>query len=290
MVRPLAFICGGGELGTGVGHALVNAGLDLLVVDRPLPGALRLGVAFAAAAVEGQITVEGVTAVHCPREPDVDRAWEAGQVPVWTRAERDLPWRPAVWVDARMRRLTEPLCPSRQATVTMGVGPGFEAGRDVDFVIESNRGPRLGRVIRSGCAEEHTGIPGNVLGYRQERMLRAPQQGTFVRTCCLGDFVEPGDVVGYVGDSPVRAKLAGMIRGLKLSGVEVGRYHKVGDVDPRRDRTLLRAMTDKARAVGTGALEALTLAGVLPLASRCAQTSSTGTSKPLHGKELSSCT
>ena len=58
----------------------------------------------------------------------------------------------------------------------------------------------------------------------------------------------------------VRARLGGMIRGLKLTGVEVGAGHKVGDVDPRCDLSLLDRMTDKARAVGHGVLEALELA------------------------------
>ena len=51
--------------------------------------------------------------------------------------------------------------------------------------------------------------------------------------------------------------LSGMIRGLKLTGIHVGANHKVGDVDPRRDRSLLRKMTDKAQAVGRGVALAL---------------------------------
>ncbi len=79
-----------------------------------------------------------------------------------------------------------------------------------------------------------------------------------------GDFVEIGDVVGRVLDQPVRARLRGMIRGLKLSGVMVGEGHKVGDVDPRRDPALLTTMTDKAQAVGRGVVEVARRAGLLP--------------------------
>ncbi|MCC6528398.1 MAG: hypothetical protein IT373_37480, partial [Polyangiaceae bacterium] len=143
-------------------------------------------------------------------------------------------------------------------------GPGFVCGRDAHYVLESNRGPSLGRVLSEGSAETHTGVPGEVAGHREDRLLRAPCAGAFTRTRELGDFVEPGDTVGTVAGRAVVARLAGMIRGLKLSGVEVGAGHKVGDVDPRRDRALLGLMTDKAIAVGRGAVDALRLAGLAP--------------------------
>lgn len=38
------------------------------------------------------------------------------------------------------------------APLTVALGPGFEAGKDVDFVIETQRGHNLGRVIRKGSA------------------------------------------------------------------------------------------------------------------------------------------
>ncbi len=259
----LAWIRGGGELGTGVAHALFEAGLQLVVIELALPRTLRQGVAFASAAIEGRITVGGVEAIHCLDHDAINAAWAAHQVPLWTGDESSLELRPAVLVDARMRRLTEPLSTIDEAQTVIGIGPGYVAGQDVHYVIESNRGPRLGQVITQGGAEAHTGIPGNVQGRREERLLRAPRAGTLTRTAALGDFVETGDVVAQVDGEAVRARLPGMIRGLKLTGVSVGAHHKVGDVDPRRDRTLLETMTDKARAVGQAAVKAVTLAGVL---------------------------
>jgi xanthine dehydrogenase accessory factor len=160
-----------------------------------------------------------------------------------------------------MRSLTEPRTRLGDARVVIGLGPGFEAGVDAHYVVESNRGPNLGEVITRGRAEPHTGIPGTVLGYRRERLLTAPRAGTFERLAEIGDFVEVGDLVGRVDGEEVRARLSGMIRGLKLSGVVVGAGHKVGDVDPRRDRSVPAEMTDKAQAVGRGVLRALEMAG-----------------------------
>ncbi len=232
--------------------ALFDAGRRVVVVDRPLPTALRLRVAFAAAAVEGSVRVQGVEAVHCLSRREVLAAWDAGQVPLWTGDETDLGLKPAVVIDVRMRSLSEPRSGIDDARLVIGVGPGFTAGVDAHYVIESNRGPRLGRVIAQGAAEPSTGVPGAVEGFRRERLLVAPCAGTFQRVRDLGDLVDPDDVVGHVAGQAVRAQIGGLVRGLKLSGVTVGVGHKVGDVDPRRDPALLEAMTDKALAVGRG--------------------------------------
>jgi hypothetical protein len=75
-----------------------------------------------------------------------------------------------------------------------------------------------------------------------------------------------------------------MIRGLKLTGVEVGAGHKVGDVDPRHDPSLLVTMTDKAEAVGRGVVRAARLAGV-PLPRPCDPAAA-----PAPCKERTPCT
>lgn len=263
MPPVLVVVRGAGELGTGIAHALARTGARVLLLDRPLPRALRLGVAFALAAVQERAVVEGVEAVLCRSRSEVEAAWAAGRMPLWTQAESLLELRPDVLVDARMRQLTEPQPLRGAATVTVGIGPGFVAGEDADFVVESNRGPALGRLLERGSAEPYTGRPGFVAGFREERVLRAPCAGPFQRVRELGDVVVAGEVVGEVHGEPVRARLGGIVRGLKLSGVLVGAGHKVGDVDPRADRALLTTMTDKARAVGAGVVQALERAGLL---------------------------
>lgn len=258
--KPVVLIRGGGELATGIACAMNRRGALVVVTDRPRPTALRLGVTFATAVLKGRMTVEGVRASHVNRREEIEAAWARGEVALWTAGERALDFAPPLLVDARMRQLSEAQTTIHDALVVIGIGPGFEAGVDADYVIESNRGPALGEIISTGRAEAHTGIPGDVLGFREERILRAPRAGKLVRVGDLGDFVAAGDIVARVGDDPVRARLDGMIRGLKLTGVDVGAGHKVGDIDPRRDRSLLSTMTDKARAIGLGAVRAAEIA------------------------------
>ena len=84
------------------------------------------------------------------------------------------------------------------APLTIGLGPGFEAGRDVHFVIETMRGHDLGRIISKGSAAPNTGIPGTVGGYGRERVIRAPGAGIFRDGKDIGSFVRAGEVIGRI--------------------------------------------------------------------------------------------
>src|SRR5687767_5933712 len=122
-MERIAFVRGGGDLGTGVAHALHRRGLSVVVLDRPLPTALRLSVAFAAAAVlpGGRLEVDGVEAALCARAEEVRGAWAAGRVALWVGPEDALreSLRPHVLVDARMRALTEPVTSIGEARVVI---------------------------------------------------------------------------------------------------------------------------------------------------------------------------
>ena len=65
------------------------------------------------------------------------------------------------------------------APLVIGLGPGFAAGVDCHVVVETNRGHHLGRLIHHGSAEPDTGMPGDIAGYRAQRVLRAPLSGVF---------------------------------------------------------------------------------------------------------------
>jgi xanthine dehydrogenase accessory factor len=229
------------------------------VAEHPLPTALRLRAAFAFADVEGEVTVGGLTGVLARSPRDVHGAIAAGRVPVWTGDEgglRDIV-APRVLVDARLKGLSDPTLDRSKAGVVIALGPGYEAGRHCHFVIETMRGPNLGAVIDSGSAAAHTGTPGDVLGLTEQRLLRSPKDGVVARVRAIGDFVDAGDVIATVAGATARAAISGMVRGLKLDGVRVSRGHKVGDIDPRRDLSLLSEPSDKAERVGAGVVAAL---------------------------------
>jgi xanthine dehydrogenase accessory factor len=124
-------------------------------------------------------------------------------------------------------------------------------------VIETNRGHNLGRVILHGSAEPDTGIPGEIGGFTVERVLRTMKKGTFQSHRAIGDHVSKGTVVAVVDDFPVIAQVSGTVRGLLRDGTKAVKDMKVGDIDPRGKKEHCFTISEKARAIGGGVLEAI---------------------------------
>ena len=143
------------------------------------------------------------------------------------------------------------------APLVIALGPGFEAGKDAHFVVETNRGHNLGRLIASGTAEPNTGVPGAVQGITAERVLRAPVEGKWQNILDIGDKVKKGDVVGSVKSVPVEAQIAGVIRGLLRPGTTVTEGLKLGDIDPRGKKEFCYTISEKSRALGGTVLEGI---------------------------------
>lgn len=253
----LIIVKGGGDLGSGVAWRLHRCGFRVVILECLHPTAIRRRVAFATAMYEGEITVEGVTARRATPE-EVLALLEAGLIPVLAdpegRAVEVL--RLDVLVDAVMaKRNTGTRLDD--APLVVALGPGFRAGRDCHAVVETARGHFLGRVYWEGEALPNTGVPGEVGGASEERVLRAPADGIFQPCTQIGDLVEAGQTVAWVDGHPVQARLRGMLRGLLAEGLEVHAGMKVGDVDPRAERSHCFTISDKALSIAGGVLEAI---------------------------------
>lgn len=143
------------------------------------------------------------------------------------------------------------------APLTIALGPGFEAGKQVHVVIETMRGHNLGRLFFKGCALPDTGNPDPVMGYASERVLRSPCSGTIRHVLDIGAQVKKDEIICYVDEKPVRAAFDGVVRGLIMNGREVPQGLKIGDVDPRLVTEHCYTISDKARALGGSVLEAI---------------------------------
>ncbi|WP_420182902.1 selenium-dependent molybdenum cofactor biosynthesis protein YqeB (plasmid) [Haloarcula sp. KBTZ06] len=255
----LVVVRGGGDLGSGVVYRLQQAGFPVIVTEVEQPTVVRRAVAFGAALYEDEVTVEGVTGQAAS---DVDEALEllAGDVvPVLVDPEATVADEldAAVLVDAIMAKGKFDTGTRRgDADVVVGMGPDFEAGEDVDAVVETDRGHELGRVFYEGTASEYDGEPGERRGYTHERVLRSPADGNWTPTVAIGDSVTAGDVVGTVDDRPVETEIDGLVRGLVHGGLGVSEGTKLGDVDPRGESVDPAKISDKALCLGGGVLEA----------------------------------
>ena len=246
-------------MASGVVHRLHRSHFKICMTEIPKPLAVRREVAFSEAIYEGHKEVEGVRAKLIGTPEEIEPTWENGDIPILVDPDAKKTrkfLKPEILIDAILAKknlgtqITD-------ASLVIGLGPGFTAGEDVHLVVETNRGHNLGRVISKGAAEADTGVPGEIGGYSIERLLRTMKKGTFHPHKAIGERVNKGSVVAVVDDFPVVAKISGVVRGLLRESVEVKKGTKVGDIDPRGKKELCFTISDKARAIGGGVLEAI---------------------------------
>jgi xanthine dehydrogenase accessory factor len=257
--KIITTVKGAGEMASAVAWRLYMANLqNIIMLDTAHPLAVRREVSFCEAVYEGCKTVEGVDAVRVGGPADIHQAWKRGKIAVMADQHWQLLQKiqPDIVVDAILAKRN--LGTRKQdAALVIGLGPGFSANVDVHLVIETNRGHNLGRIITDGSAAPNTGIPGAIDGFTEERVLRAPIDGRFTARRSIGDLIKVAEVIGFVQAVAVRAKIAGVIRGLIRSNTPVTEGLKIGDIDPRGQAHYCYTISDKSRAIAGSVLEAV---------------------------------
>lgn len=249
----------GGDIASGVIQKLHRTGFRVLVLEIEQPTSIRRTVCFSEAVYNGKVEIEGITSVHVKNIVEIYHAWANDFVPVMvdTKEEYIEKFNPIAVVDAIIAKKNTGMHKGI-APITIGIGPGFEAGKDVSVVIESNRGHNLGRLIFEGYAEPNTGMPGNIAGYTTERVLYSPEDGIIALNHEIGDTVKTGDLIGHVNGHSITSKIDGILRGIIREGTYVTKGMKIGDVDPRTEQIKnCYTISDKARAIGGAVLEAI---------------------------------
>lgn len=254
----IVLIKGAGDIASGIAFRLKNSGFTVVMTETAVPTTVRRTVAFSRAVYEGSCNVEGMEAELCENMEDITDCIERGVIPVIIDEEAKImdELKPDIIVDAILAKKnlgTE----IDQAPLVIGVGPGFTAGVDCHYVVETKRGHYLGRVIEYGSAIPNTGVPGEIGGYSTERIIRAQAEGIFVPIRSIGDTVKEGEVVAESGGVEIHAQMPGIIRGMLQEGVPVKPGMKCGDIDARCEYEYCFEISDKALAVGGGVLEAV---------------------------------
>ena len=266
MESPVILIRGAGELATGVAWTLASAGYRIIMTEVAQPLMVRWPVCFGSAVSDGNWTVEGIQAERVDTLQEIGTVWQNGRVPVLIDplleklADLKVDLRPRILIDAIMAKRNLGTQRS-QERLTIGLGPGFTAGVDVDLVVETNRGHNLGRLIYSGPAEPNTGIPGEIGGVFAERVVYSQQSGSIRVKREIGDYVEAGDSLGEIifeaGSYEVKATISGVLRGLLREGTFIQQQVKIGDIDPRGKREYCWTISEKVRTIGTALLLAV---------------------------------
>lgn len=259
--RRIVVVRGAGDLATGSIHMLHRAGFRVLALETERPTAIRRQVSFSEAVFRGIARVEGVICEKIETPEQAFETWERGRIPLLIdpAGESIKALSPLVVVDAILAKKN--LGTSRSmAPLTIALGPGFCAGEDVDYVVETKRGHRLGRILSRGTAHPNTGIPGDIGGYTTERVIHTPAAGILHGRRGIGDVVKKGDVIAVLetesGDIEIVATIDGFIRGMIGDGFVVGEHFKMADIDPREgELENCFLISDKARCIAGSVLE-----------------------------------
>lgn len=258
LADPVVLIKGGGEVASGIAHRLFHTHFKVCLTETPHPKAISRGVTFSEAVYDGEKEVEGVVAKLVKSVGDIPKAWEENKVPIIVDPETTLreTLRPDVLIDAIMakRNLGTRLV---DAPLVIGLGPGFEAGRDVHAVVETNNSESLGKVIFDGEAEKDTGVPIAISGLTVERVLHSPEDGLFLANREIGDLVIADEVIAVVGRQAVKAPIGGVVRGLLRSRIPIERGMKLGEIDPVGNKEVCYRIRARVRAIAGGVLEAI---------------------------------
>ncbi|MDO5780524.1 MAG: selenium-dependent molybdenum cofactor biosynthesis protein YqeB [Clostridium sp.] len=254
----MVLIKGAGDLATGIAYRLKKSGFDIVMTEIHKPTTVRRTVAFSQAVFDNEIVIEGIKGVKVNNINEIYEEIREGNIPIIIdeNAEIIKELSPDVVVDAIIAK--QNLGTSiEDAPIVIGVGPGFEAKVDCHLVVETKRGHYLGKVIEEGSAIPNTGVPGNIGGYTKERIIRASSNGKIKPVVAIGDFVKKGDIVAYIDGVEVLSEIDGIVRGMLQEGIEVFKGMKSGDIDPRCEKDHCFTISDKARSIGGGVLEAI---------------------------------
>ena len=264
-MKPVV-VRGGGDLASGIIWQLCRAGYPVIILECSCPMAIRREAAFCEAVRFGEKTVEGIT---CRRVESAEEAMEkvtpkTPMLLVDEDASSLQVIKPEVLIDAILakKNLGTKI---DMAPLVIGIGPGFSAGEDVDYVVETVRGHKLGRIIEEGPAMPNTGIPGIIAGYGAERVMHAPASGVLTTYAKIGDIVEKDDTLGIItGEdgtvTELKASLTGVLRGILPDGFTVFKGLKSADIDPRKEQVAnCFTISDKARCI-TGSVVTLVAA------------------------------
>ena len=165
--------------------------------------------------------------------------------------------------DARLQKyLTIP--DLRQlARVTIGLGPGFAAGENCQFAIETHPA-WAGRIIQMGATAEADSRARQLGGRGSERFVYAEVPGRWHTPIEIGSRVFKDYTVGYLGEKIVKAPFDGILRGVVRDGTEIPAGVKLLEADPRVRGAVWTGIDDRSRRIARAVTSALALHDAIP--------------------------
>lgn len=268
MKKEIILVRGGGDIASGIIQKLFRSGFNVLVLECENPTFIRGKVSYGAAVYCGEVEIENSVS-RCigslKKTPlteikkGIENCFSKKIIPVLIDSEIGILEHIKVLgvVDAILAKKNLGT-KKEMASITVGVGPGFTAGKDVDIAIETMRGHNLGKLIFSGSPLKNTGIPGKIGGESSLRVIYSQSSGKIEILKEIGTVVKPGEIICRIDMEEVAAPISGVVRGMITQGFQVDRGMKIADIDPRvEEYANCFTISDKARSIGGGVLEAV---------------------------------
>jgi xanthine dehydrogenase accessory factor len=253
-------IRGSGDVASAVAYRLFQRGYQVALHDRRRPSHSRRGMAFVNVLFEGVAILEGVTGRYAADPQQVTGLLRGHEgIPVSDMdfdSLRSEIW-PDILVDARMHKHIAPEVQLDLAPITIGLGPGFEAGNHVRIAVETARGDDLGAARWNGRTRNLCDEPCMLGNVGRERFVYAPDAGCFRTLRELGDYVSRGVQIGILDNTALYAPLSGILRGLSHNGAEVQTGSKVIEIDPRENAPRPFGLGERPLAIAAGVFQAL---------------------------------
>ena len=183
-------IRGANDVGSAVAHILFTAGYSVVIHEESQPTTTRRKMSFTDTVFDGHATLENISAELVDDDLRLNQILaEHKVIPITTVNFSTLieSLHPQILIDARMRKHQQPETQRGLAALTIGLGPNFIAGENIDIAIETARGESLGKVILNGATNPLSGEPREIEGHARDRYVYAPVAGIFRAAHQIGD-------------------------------------------------------------------------------------------------------
>ncbi|MGL4913211.1 MAG: selenium-dependent molybdenum cofactor biosynthesis protein YqeB [Romboutsia sp.] len=261
-MEDIIVIRGAGDISSALIHRLNRCGFKVVALEVKRPLAIRRKISFSEAVYEKELEIENVKCKLCECIDDIYATLEKGKVAlvVDELGEYISTLKPKVVIDAILAKKNIGTHKD-MADLTIALGPGFCAGKDVDVVIETMRGHKLGKIITDGYALKNTGIPGSINGVSKERVVYSTKSGVITNLVEIGTIVQKNQIIAYIEDKEgikheVKASITGVLRGIIRNKSNIVSKLKILDIDPRIEEIEnCYTISDKARCIAGSVLE-----------------------------------
>ena len=262
----IVIVRGAGDIASGIIWYLHKAHFKVIALEISNPSSIRREVCFSEAIYDGKKSIEGVNCIYCKNDNEMYDTIQNNSVSIIVDENLDILKRikPKALIDAILakKNLGTKI---DMADLVIGVGPGFCAGVDCHYAIETMRGHSLAKIIEHGEPIPNTGVPGLILSHGEDRVIHSGATGEIFLEHNISDKVKKGDVLAYIKDDAgnttnVYATIDGVLRGIIKNGFYVKKGLKIADIDPRLSEIEnCFTISDKARSIGGAVLLAVNM-------------------------------